>query len=371
MAKYILRALIFISLITLTSCGTFTQIKREKVNVTKPFVFATWGHGDPRKSDAQWDSVFNKFHDAGITDFFLRASPEELSRMVRLTKNKGIRIHGWIWVFNRPGDTVAQKHPDWYSVNREGRNSLDYHPYVNYYQWLSPFSKGAREYIKKNVEAVAAVKGLASVHLDYVRYCDVFLGLPLQKKYNLDQDYQMPQYDFGYYPSARKEFKNLFGVDPINMPHPELSNEWLQFRLNAVTSLVNELAVIAHQHNTKISAAVFPFPELARNMVRQDWSSWNLDIALPMIYQNFYDENINWIGFCTAQGVREVHGRFPIYSGLFVPALSPEQLKEAVLIAKKNGASGVAFFNMNSLSSGHLKVIKQLYDKFKLGRGPF
>ncbi len=356
--------LFFITATIFISCSQLPVTKKESSNNSKPFIFATWTNGNPHRTDAQWDSVFTKFHDAGITDFFIHASPSELTRMVRLTKDKGIRIHGWIWTLNRPGDTVAEKHPDWYSVNREGKNSLEYNPYVKYYQWLSPFSKGAREHIKNNIEAIAEVKGLASVHLDYVRYCDVFLGTALQPKYHIVQDHQMPQYDFGYHPEARKEFKKLFGVDPMKMAHPELSNEWLQFRLNAVTSLVNELADIAHKHNTKISAAVFPYPELARNNVRQDWSSWNLDLALPMLYQKPYNENINWIGFSTAQGVREVHGRFPIYSGLAVSTLSPEQLKEAILISKKNGAAGVSFFSMRSLSDGRLKVIKQLYDEF-------
>ncbi len=368
MRNFLKITLVFLVAVAFTSCSQFSGISKEGTVAKKPFIFGVWGNGHPNRTDAKWDSVFNKYHNAGITDFFIQGSPKELQRLVNLTKGKGIRIHGWILTFNRPGDTVAEKHPNWYSVNREGKNSLEYNPYVKYYQWLSPFSKGAREHIKDNIRAIAEVKGLASVHLDYVRYCDVILGKALQPKYHLVQDYQMPQFDFGYHPEARKEFKKLFGVDPMKMAHPELSNEWLQFRLNAVTSLVNELAVIAHNHHTKISAAVFPFPELSRQMVRQDWSSWNLDLAVPMLYQNFYDENINWIGFCTAQGVREVHGRFPIYSGLFIPALSPEKLKEAILISKKNGAAGATFFNMRSLTDAHLKVIKQLYDEFDLNR---
>jgi uncharacterized lipoprotein YddW (UPF0748 family) len=356
----------FIVIIVLVFSFQFLGIKKGNIKTGKPFIFATWEDGDPGRTDAQWDSVFNKFYDSGITDFFLNASPQELTRMVKLTKGKGIRIHGWLWTLNRPGDTVAQKHPDWYSVNRNGQNSLEYNPYVNYYQWLSPFSKGARDYVKRNVEAIAEVKGLASVHLDYIRYCDIFLPAGLQPKYNLVQDHQMPEYDFGYYPVARKEFEKIFSVDPMKMSNPELSNEWLQFRLNAVTTLVNECAVIAHKHNVKISAAVFPFPELSRNMVRQDWSSWNLDIALPMLYQNFYNENLNWIGFCIVQGLREVGGKFPVYAGLYVPALIPEQLKEAILKVKESGASGVSFFNMNALTDEHLKVIKTLYHEFSL-----
>ncbi len=356
-------SLAFIVLV-LISCAPNRTILRANHEKSKSFVFAVWGEGDAAKSAAAWDSIFTKFKNAGITDFFMQASPSELSRLVDITKNKGLKIHGWIMVLNRPNDTIAQQHPDWYAVNRNGQNSLDYRAYVDYYQWLSPFSPGAREYIKSNIRAIAEVKGLASVHLDYVRYCDVILGAALQPKYNIVQNYEMPEYDYDYHPLARKGFEEIFGVDPIKMEHPELSNEWRQYRLNAVTSLVNELSEIAHQNHKRLSAAVFPFPEMSRMMVKQDWSSWKLDLVLPMLYHNFYNQNINWIGFSMEQAVKEVDGRFPIYAGLFIPSLSPEELKEAILISKKANAAGVSFFEMNSLNEEHLKIIKLLDKSF-------
>jgi len=200
--------------------------------------------------------------------------------------------------------------------------------------------------------------------LDYIRYCDVILGAALQPKYNIVQNTELPEYDYDYHPEARKGFEAIFGVDPIKMEHPELSNEWRQYRLNAVTTLVDELSEIVRQNHKKISAAVFPFPEMSRMMVKQDWSSWKLDIALPMLYHNFYNQNINWIGFSMEQAVREVDGRFPIYSGLFIPSLSPAELKEAILISKKAKAAGVSFFEMNSLNNEHLKIIKLLDNEF-------
>ncbi|HKI78330.1 MAG TPA: family 10 glycosylhydrolase [Ignavibacteriaceae bacterium] len=348
------------------SCSASHQVEKKNLNEDKNFVFTVWGHGDADKSEASWDSVFTKLYNAGITDYFLMASPSELKRLVHLTKNKGIRIHCWIWTLNRPNDTTAQKHPDWYSVNREGKNSLEAKPYVNYYQWLSPFSEGATNYIKQNIREIAEIDGLASVHLDYVRYCDVILGKALQPKYNLVQDKEMPEYDFGYHPNARKEIEKLFGVDPVKMEHPELSNEWRQFRLNAVTKLVNELAEIAHKNGKKISAAVFPYPELARMNVRQDWSSWNLDIAIPMVYQNFYQQDLNWAGFSIEQGVREVQNKFPIYAGLFIPSLTPQELKKAILISKNSGAKGVSFFNLSSLTNEHLKIIWKIFEKINI-----
>ena len=254
-----------------------------------------------------------------------------------------------MWTVNRPGDTIANKNPEWYSVNRKGDNSLDYRAYVNYYQWLSPFHPEARKHIINNAKKLMEVDGLASVHLDYVRYPDVILGADLQPKYNIVQETELPQYDFGYHPIARKKFKEIFNKDPINFKNPELSTEWRQFRLNAITSLVNEIIEIAHSKNKKVTAAVFPFPEMSRQMVRQAWNDWNLDAAYPMLYQNFYRENINWIGFATKQGVNDVD--FPIISGLNASALRKEgDLEKAIIISKENGAKGISIFTADGLN---------------------
>ncbi|PLW93771.1 MAG: hypothetical protein C0592_05030 [Marinilabiliales bacterium] len=322
------------------------------------FVIAAWGNSGKYKTDEEWLTALQRYTNAGITDFFLAGSPAQLSHLIQISHDFDIRIHAWVWTLNRPGDTLAQQHPEWYAVNRNGQNSLEYNAYVSYYQWLSPFSEDARQHIKDVIEPYTKIDGLASLHLDYVRFCDVILGAPLQKKYGIVQNEELPEYDYGYHPEARKQFKEIFGIDPIDMEHPELSMEWLQFRLDAVTTLVNELSDIAHGNGCKISAAVFPYPQMARKTVRQDWARWNLDMVLPMIYHNFYDQNLNWIEFATQQGVTELDGRFPLYTGLYIPALGPEELKEAIIKAKAAGASGVALFDLNALTDEHLKVLK-------------
>jgi uncharacterized lipoprotein YddW (UPF0748 family) len=267
-----------------------------------------------------------------------------------------------MWTINRPGDTIANKNPDWYSVNRIGNNSLDYRAYVDYYQWLSPFHPEARNHIINNAKKLMEVEGLASVHLDYVRYPDVILGAALQPKYNIVQETEMPEYDFGYHPIAREKFKGIFNKDPLDFKNPELSTEWRQFRLNAITTLVNEIVDIAHSKNKKVTAAVFPFPEMSRQMVRQAWNDWNLDAAYPMLYQNFYLENINWIGFATKQGVNDVD--FPIYSGLYSPALkNGEQLEKAIKISKDNGAKGISIFTADGLNKEQQAVFVKLKNK--------
>ncbi len=353
---------IFCILAILACNSTEKSYQNQKEEVNK-FTFATWTHAGPDFDQKEWENRFDLYDSLGITEALVGGSPKILNEIIPLAQEHDIKIHAWMWTLNRPNDTVANKHPEWYAVNRLGQNSLEYKAYVDYYQWLSPFHPEAREYIKENVRKLTQVKGLASIHLDYVRYVDVILGADLQPKYDLVQDREMPEYDYGYHPIARQGYKDLFGVDPLDFEHPELSTEWRQYRLNAVTTLVNQLVDIAHENNHRMTAAVFPFPEMSRQMVRQAWDDWNLDAAYPMLYQNFYRQNINWIGFATRQGVQDVN--FPIFAGLYSPALvAADDLEKAVRLAKENGAEGISIFTADDLNKQQKEVFVKLSREF-------
>jgi uncharacterized lipoprotein YddW (UPF0748 family) len=353
--------LIFIAVVFL-SCKEKQDVQPIK-NTEKEFTFATWTNQGGAFDKVKWEAKLSGYDSLGISEVLVGGDAEFYNQLIPLASEKNIKIHAWMWTLNRPNDTIANKHPEWYAVNRSGKNSLEYRAYVDYYQWLSPFHPEAREYIKNNVRKLTKVKGLASIHLDYVRYVDVILGADLQPKYNLAQTTEMPKYDYGYHPIAREGFKNIFGKDPQDFEHPELSTEWRQYRLNTVTSLVNELVEIAHKSDHKMTAAVFPFPEMSRQMVRQAWNDWNLDAAYPMVYHNFYRQNVNWIGFAIEQGVKDVD--FPIYSGLYSPALTdPNDLEKAIRLVKKKGAQGFSIFTADNLSNEQKNVFIKLKEEF-------
>lgn len=333
--------------------GKLTRKELETPN----FTIATWAHGGKTLDREVWEQKLRSYDSLGITEVLVGGSLEFMQELVDMAKEYDMRIHAWMWTLNRPGDSIAQQHPDWYAVNRAGKNSLEYRAYVDYYQWLSPFHPEAREYIKSNVRKLMNIEGLASIHLDYVRYVDVILGADLQPKYNLVQDHEMPEYDYGYHPIAREQYKALFGIDPMDFEHPELSTEWRQFRLNAISTLVNEIAEEVHAEDQKLSAAVFPFPEMSRQMVRQAWDDWNLDYVFPMVYHNFYQESIPWIGFATEQGARDVD--FPLYTGLYMPGFeSVEDFKEAIRLAKEKGAAGVCLFTVDGMKEEYREFLE-------------
>jgi len=367
MRKISILALFLTTAISLQSMAKKPDTVVDKTYSDKKFYFATWGDPETGTEDSRL-AWMTKLARAGITDILPGGGAAQLKELIRFGNKLGVRVHAWHWMMNVGGAQECRDHPDWYSVNRLGQNCRDFHPYVDYYSFLSPFSPGAREYVKKGVREIAKIEGLASVHFDYIRYVDAILGAELQKGYKregkpLVQDKIYPEYDFDYHPLARKEFKEKFGIDPVDLPDTEENPAWKQFRMNAITSLVEECVEICHQEGTKASAAVFPFPELAREYVRQDWSHWNLDLFFPMVYKKDHQGNLNWVGFATQEGVREMKVGQLLFTGVSVGDYGDNMwdFEMAIKQAHDNGAVGICFFHANALSDKHLAIIKK-YD---------
>jgi hypothetical protein len=222
---------------------------------------------------------------------------------------------------------------------------------------MCPSRDEVRAYLRGVVNEIASVEGLASVHLDYIRYPDVILPVALWPKYKLVQDREYPEFDYCYCDVCRAAFRKQAGVDPQTLPDPPAHQAWLQYRYDTITKVVAELFDVAHRHGKPLTAAVFPTPSIARSLVRQDWTTWKLDAVLPMIYNGFYKEEVAWVEGATREGVRALGGRIPLYSGLYVPDLSPADLAGAASRALAGGAHGISVFEGNMLTAEYLKAL--------------
>jgi uncharacterized lipoprotein YddW (UPF0748 family) len=212
------------------------------------------------------------------------------------------------------------------------------------------------------VQRVAREEGVDGVHLDYIRYPDVILPRGLWEKYDLVQDTELPQFDFCYCDVCRDVFAQRTGVDPLDLPDPPADRAWREFRWESVTMAVEDIARVVRGENRQVTAAVFPTPDLARRLVRQAWETWPLDAVFPMIYHSFYEEPLTWVGDATRVGVDALAGQRPLYSGLYLPELTPEELAHAVEYARAAGAAGAALFESGGLSDEHLERLAVLRD---------
>ncbi len=289
----------------------------------------------------------------GFEGIHFQGSDEIVAWAAPLARKEGLRIHRWIITLMSRDKKIMKEHPDWFVVSREGKSSFDHPPYVPYYKWLCPNHEGVVRHLEERVRDTARIDGVEGVHLDYIRFPDVILPKGLWKKYDIVQDMEYPQYDFCYCDVCRGRFREEHGIDPLDLPDPSADNAWRQFRYDSITRLVKHLYEVAHREGKQLTAAVFPTPSIARRLVRQAWDQWTLDAVFPMIYHNFYEKDIDWIGDAVQEGQQALQGRFPLYAGLFVPAIPPERITEAVRQSRMNGADGICLFRYSVMNEKH------------------
>ncbi|HLE31980.1 MAG TPA: family 10 glycosylhydrolase [Bacteroidota bacterium] len=279
-----------------------------------------------------------------------------LSILLPLCKSMGLELHTWLWTMPCNVESIVKTHPNWYAVNGKGELACEKPAYVDYYKFLCPSNEEAREFIRGNVESLARISEIDGVHLDYVRLPDVILAPGIQPKYNIVQDKEYPEYDYCYCKTCREQFKAGTGIDPlIDLVDPSANREWRQFRYDSVTNLVNQKLVhAARKYGKVISAAVFPNWE----HVRQEWSRWDLDCFMPMLYHSFYNQDVHWIAGSIRKEIQELKRPRPLYSGLFVPSLKPLEIEIAFTESLAAGASGIVLFELKSMNEEQWSALK-------------
>jgi uncharacterized lipoprotein YddW (UPF0748 family) len=356
------------------SCNSKSE-QEQVFQTSKPNLPDNWIWIRPSldKSDDDWKKAFERIKKAGIDGILpeiysshetlfdhpnLPVKERWLERIIPLAHAAGLQVHAWMWTMPLNNPDLIKKHPDWFSVNRNGNPSNTHPAYVDYYKFMCPCNEEVAEFVAGNVEALAKIEDLDGIHLDYVRQPDVILAEAFQPKYGIVQDKEYPEYDYPYSENCRNQFKAKHGIDPMDLGDEAPQNEaWRRFRYDAVSNIVNNHCVpMARKYDKKITAAVFPNWE----SVRQEWHKWDLDAFLPMLYQGFYNADINWIGEQVKNAkirLKAANNDKPIFSGLFLPHLeNPADLKRAIDIAKANGAKGVSFFG--DLKEEYLEVLK-------------
>lgn len=337
---------------TLLGSGSAGAENRKQTQQIKNWV---WENPNQKETDEELAGKYGSFYEAGITGIFFEADSE---RHFRIAKKAGLETHRWMWTMNRGEKELLENHPDWYAVSRDGKSCATEPPYVGYYRWLCPSRPETKEYLTQKSREILEKDYVDGLHLDYVRYCDVILPVNLWENYKIDQTKELPEYDFCYCDTCREKYKAEYGTDPLELEFPDQSPSWRKFRYEQINGIVNHLADLAHSYKKPITAAVFPTPEIARRIVRQDWTNWNLDGVCPMIYHGFYRESVKWIGDAVAEGKHFLCGKFPVYAGLFLPDFkSDDELSEGIRFAMENGASGVSLFG--SIDERVLNILKK------------
>lgn len=314
-----------------------------------------WLNGSSRITNDRWRLLLDRLSTAGFNGIACNGSDQFYVDFAPLCKEYGIQLHAWRWTVNRGG--YGNEHPDWYAKNRLGESVLDKPPYVHHYRWLCPSNEEVRKELRDDYTKISQLPGMTGVHLDYVRYCDIYLPVGLQPKYNLVQDYEMPEFDYCYCDTCREKFEKGHGYDPLSLKDPSKDEAWHKFRLDQVVELVHGIAEGVHNAGSVITGAVFPTPEMSRRMVRQDWARFNLDAYQPMLYHSYYLEDTHWIAKGIGSAREELGPETPIYAGMMMgKTFDPKLLVDTYHRVIDAGGNGLSIFTGWGLSDEQLKA---------------
>lgn len=324
------------------------------------FTFDYWLWNRPNAADTeqQLKKQFQSYKDAGVRGIFF----EDYSKKhFQLAKEMGLQAHRWMWTMNRGEKELLQQHPEYYAVSRSGKSCADQPPYVGYYRFLCPSHPDVPQYLEEKAREQLEKEDVDGLHLDYIRYPDVILPVNLWQNYGLDQSTELADYDFCYSKYSKDAFFKETGIHLDQIERPDQSLSWRAFRYKEITKIVNQICAVGQEYQKPITAAVFPTPDLARRIVRQDWPNWNLSAVFPMIYHGFYKEPIHWIGTAVDEGVASLKGKYPLYAGLYLPDfLDLQELEQGILLAKKNGAAGISLFGESEFDEQTISLLKRL-----------
>lgn len=322
-------------------------------------MFWTWMDYRPGMN---FDSICTVMNEVGIDGVMLNApTPDDYRAAIPVAHKHGIEVYAWLWTMNteHDRDKLLKEHPEWFSVNREGKSLADTTAYVGYYKFMCPALPEVREHINNKIKAYCEVEGLNGIAIDYHRFVDVVLPTTLWPKYGIVQDREYPQWDFGYHPAMIKLFQEKYGYDPREQEDPSQDEKWLQFRCDQITEVANMIAETVHSYGKKMAASPFPTPAMSRKMVRQDWGKWNLDIVFPMVYHTFYTGDVSFISDCTIDNVKQKNPMTTLYCGM--TASNDSTMFLCMDEALNNGAEGVAIFTVSGLRSPEIRAQFKAY----------
>ena len=242
---------------------------------------------------------------------------------------------------------IANVYPDWINVQKENVHSLKPKSSENdqYHYFLDPANPAPAEFLYKIADEAASKYKVDGININDLQYPTT---VSLKHANYLATTW-------GYTKYARKEFKELHGIDPdrLTLANPKWE-DWQLYKESKIKSFITNFVI----SNKKIPLTINILPEGKK--VSQDWASWsftNINAIIPQIYT--FDEDI------TKQIFQKVRATIPktvkVYAELYEPSLEGEQddLLNQILISRQENLNGVVISNYNNFK-------QEFYDALRI-----
>jgi uncharacterized lipoprotein YddW (UPF0748 family) len=270
---------------------------------------------------------------------------DPLEILIEAAHARGMQVHAWCEVFFiGPGEPeLARLHPDWLAVDRAGATRASAEENFRYF---CPSRPEAREYLLRQLEALAARYPLDGLQLDYIRYP---VSQPLEAS-------------FCYCAHCRDAFGAAAGADPLKLSpdsDPGKWAQWVAWREERITSFVREARTRLRKARPEIviSAAVFPDVAEARGKKLQNWPAWAGEGLLDLLCMMTYFTDPAEVARLTHENMHQAAGT-SVFVGLgpFLH-LTEEALVRQVAEARRAGAGGQVMFCEEAMTPGQVEAL--------------
>ena len=289
----------------------------------------------------------------GGVNYLIDKDLNKTKRAARIAKQAGLQFFVWAPVLladEHARPEFYKKYPNEYVVNRNNQSTHEHYISVPHYKFLDPSSDIVKQYLVEYYTKISKIEEIDGVNLDYIRFIEQY------------GDGIYAEGDTCYCQRCIKQFANLKKEDYFLLYSDfnalMLRQDWKDFRVNLITSLVDLLKEAIHKQGKVVSADVYPGPELSTWKTRQAWDKWPIDAVFPMLYYKIFGFPIEWIGQRTIEANLKLNYSVSLIPGLYVNDMSTQEFNQSLNLLTENNAYGVSIFRLDQIGEDLFEVLK-------------
>ena len=318
-----------------------------------------WNRGHTYYPSRVAQRVMGKFEEPFLT--VTRGGSDVLAEILKESHKYGLSVIPWFeyGLMVPANSTIARKHPDWLTQNREGKTLLlenkaneDFLKESQSKQsssrsqrlrspgqkssiqqvWFNPFHPEVQQFIENLI-----IEVVMNYEVDGIQLDDHF-GMPVE---------------LGYDPYTVKLYqKEHQGKKPPNNPRDP---EWMRWRAAKLTAFMDKIvqAVKTVKADAKISLSPNSHHFSYQNYL-QDWKTWvERNLVDELILQVYRNDLNSFEGELSQSAVEFARRRIPVSIGILTGTwnrpVDVQEIQQQIEIVRDRGFKGVSFFYWETL----------------------
>ncbi len=275
---------------------------------------------------------------------FLMFDPLEI--YIKEAHKRDLKVHCWFESFyignKKPSsdyNSILSKYPSWGNKNLANYNSKEpvAHKTEHNGYFLDPANEAVVEFLIELISEITTNYKIDGINLDYTRY-------PTAQKSDL------PNFEnshWGYTEVARKEFIELYNVDPIEIKgDSSLWKKWSEYRQDKLFNYLKKAREVVSK-DIFLTAVIFPDYEICLDTKNQDWAKWSKEELIDGMTPLIMTSDNELFETILKEVKQKSSNKTQILTGLFVGFMDgePEELLRQISVSRALKTKGIILFD--------------------------